>query len=73
MFLQHTSNRKARILLTVGLLSLALSAGSYAFSLTFGLSASPLHFLRGFFLGLSIVFNIAALLSIAQNRRATKS
>lgn len=67
------SNRKASILLTVGLLSLALSAGSYAFSLTFGLSASLLHFLRGFFLGLSIVFNIAACTFIAQNRRATRS
>jgi len=73
MFLHQASGRKARILLTVGLLSLVLSAGSYAFSLNFGLRPDPLHFLRGFFLGLSIVFNIAALLSIAQNRRATRS
>jgi hypothetical protein len=72
MSLLH-SNRKARIFLIVGLLSFALSGLSYAFSLTFGLHPSPLHFLRGFFLGLSIVFIIAALSFIAQNRRATKS
>jgi len=67
------SNRKARILLTVGLLSFALSGGSYALSLTFGLRPEPLHFLRGFFLGLSIVFIIAALSLIAQDRRATRT
>jgi len=67
------SNRKARILLIVGLLSLVLSGGSYAFSLPFGLHPDPLHFLRGFFLGLSIVFIIAALSLIAQDRRATRT
>jgi hypothetical protein len=72
MFLLR-SNRKARILLIVGELSLVLSGVSYAFSLTFGLRREPLHFLRGFFLGLSIVFIIAALSFIAQDRRASSS
>jgi hypothetical protein len=72
MFLPR-SNRKARILLIVGELSLVLSGVSYAFSLTFGLRPEPLHFLRGFFLGLSIVFIIAALSLIAQDRRTSSS
>jgi hypothetical protein len=67
------SNREARILLIVGLLSLVLSGGSYAFSLTFGLHPDPLHFLRGFLLGMSIVFIIAAFSLIAQDRRASNS
>jgi hypothetical protein len=72
MFLLRSS-RKTRILLIVGLLSLVLSAGSYAFSLSFGLRPDPLHFLRGFFLGMSIVFIIAALLFAAQERRVSKT
>jgi hypothetical protein len=72
MFLLRSS-RKTRILLIVGLLSLVLSAGSYAFSLSFGLRPDPLHFLRGFFLGMSIVFIIAALLFTAQERRVSKT
>jgi CHASE2 domain-containing sensor protein len=66
------TNRKARILLTVGLLSLALALSSYALNLTWGLPTSPLHFFRGFFLGVSIVLNIAALTQIAKDDRARR-
>jgi hypothetical protein len=67
------TNRKARILLTVGLLSLALALSSCALNLTWGLPTSPLHFFRGFFLGIPIVLNIAALAQFAQDRRPRQS
>lgn len=70
---QLRSSRKARILLIVGELSLALSGLSYAFSLTFGLRPGPLHFLRGFLLGLSLVFLLDAASFLTQNRRTPKS
>ena len=64
------SSRKARMFLTIGLLSLVLSVGSQALSLTFGLSPSPLHFFRGFLLGGSLVFIIAAVVVTGKRRRA---
>ncbi|MGB9028665.1 MAG: hypothetical protein WCC27_00990 [Acidobacteriaceae bacterium] len=73
MFPRLASSRKARTLLIIGLLSFALFGISYSFSLTFGLSASPLHFLRGFLLGLSIVFILAAASFLTHNRSAAKS
>jgi hypothetical protein len=72
MFLALRTNRKARILLTVGLLSLSLALSSYALNLTWGLAPNPLHFFRGFFLGVSIVLNIAALTQIAKEDRARR-
>jgi len=67
------TNRKTRILLTIGLLSLALALSSYTFNLTWGLAPSPLHFFRGFFLGISIALNIGALTQIAPDRRPRQS
>ena len=52
----QNENRRARILLSTGMLCLVISLLPQVFDLTFGLSASPLHFLRGFFLGLALVF-----------------
>jgi hypothetical protein len=66
------TNRKTRTLLTIGLLSLVLALSSWALNLTWGLSTSPLHFFRGFFLGISIVLNIAALSQIAKDDRARR-
>jgi hypothetical protein len=51
---------KSRPFMIAGSLCLALSLGLQSFHLTFGLSPDPLHFVRGFFLGLSIVFNLQA-------------
>jgi hypothetical protein len=50
------------------MLCLAISLGSQAFSLSFGLAPAPLHFLRGFLLGISLVFNIVSLTLIARRR-----
>jgi phosphate/sulfate permease len=67
------TNRKAHILLIIGMLSLVLALTSIALNWTFGLPTSPLHFFRGFFLGLSIVLNIAALTQIAKEDRARRT
>jgi hypothetical protein len=68
MHLALRSNRKAWTFLIVGLLSLVLSVGSQALSLTFGLAPGPLHFLRGFFLGGSLVFIMTAAVLTGRQR-----
>jgi hypothetical protein len=62
------TGRRPRVLLSIGMLCLAISLGSQAFSLSFGLAPAPLHFLRGFLLGISLVFNIVSLTLIARRR-----
>lgn len=59
----ETATPRARLFLIFGMLSLVLALGSRALDLAFGLSANSLDFLRGFFLGLSIVFNFTAFLT----------
>ena len=58
------TGRRPRVLLSIGMLCLAISLGSQAFSLSFGLAPAPLHFLRG----ISLVFNIVSLTLIARRR-----
>jgi hypothetical protein len=69
MCLSTQTHPAARTLLTLGMLCLALSLGSQSLDLTFGLSLSPLHFLRGFLLGLSIVFNLQAVFLARKTRQ----
>ncbi|MGC2636709.1 MAG: hypothetical protein WA294_06000 [Acidobacteriaceae bacterium] len=65
------SNRRERLLLTLGSLCLAVSLGSRSMNLTFGLHPDALDFLRGLLLGVSIAFNFqAVLLRKRRNRRA---
>jgi hypothetical protein len=52
----ENENRRARPLLSIGMLCLVISLVPQVFNLTFGLNPTPLHFLRGFFLGLALVF-----------------
>lgn len=59
----------ARTLLTLGMLCLAISLGSRSLGLNFGFSAGPLDFLRGLLIGLSIVFNLQAVLVARRARR----
>lgn len=47
---------RARIFLSVGMLYLVISLLPQVFGLTYGLNPTPLHFLRGFFIGLALVF-----------------
>jgi hypothetical protein len=54
------TGRRPRVLLSIGMLCLAISLGSQAFSLSFGLAPAPLHFLRGFLLGISVSLTLIA-------------
>lgn len=67
----ESNNRKARILLTIGLLCLVIALASQSMSLTFGLPHGPLQFLRGFFVGASIVLNLYSTRILARQRRST--
>jgi len=62
MCLTAQSSRASRILLSVGLLCLAVSLGSRSLDLTFGLRSDPLDFIRGLLLGVAIAFNLQAVL-----------
>jgi hypothetical protein len=65
----HQTDRRARALLSIGMLCLVIGLASQALSLSFGLNPSSIHFVRGFFLGISLVFNIASLTLIARRRK----
>jgi hypothetical protein len=54
------TNPQARRLTLLGMLCLALSAGSQSLNFTFGFGPNPLDFLRGFFLGLSMTLMLYA-------------
>jgi hypothetical protein len=56
MCLPIQANQRARTLFVIGQLCLVLSLLPQAFDITFRLAPSPLHFLRGFLLGVSLVF-----------------
>lgn len=62
----NANSPRARALLRIGLLCLVVSFVSQFMSLSFGLGAVPLHFLRGFLLGIALVF----LFSSARRRRS---
>lgn len=63
---KNANSPRARALLQIGLLCLVLSLVSQSMSLSFGLGSVPLHFLRGFLLGIALVF----LFSSARCRRS---
>jgi hypothetical protein len=67
--IHENGNRRARTFLSIGMLCLVVSLLSQTFSVSFGLSATPLHFLRGFFLGIAIPLNFSAAFLIARERR----
>ncbi|MGC2620765.1 MAG: hypothetical protein WA414_17090 [Acidobacteriaceae bacterium] len=52
----ENQNPRARIFLSVGMLCLVASLLPQVFGFTYGLNPTPLHFLRGFFVGLALVF-----------------
>ncbi|HEX4007044.1 MAG TPA: hypothetical protein VHX60_12790 [Acidobacteriaceae bacterium] len=67
----QNDNRRERWLISVGCLCLALSLASKSMNLTFGLSPSPLEFLRGVLLGLSLAMNLHVIwLRRRRNRQA---
>jgi hypothetical protein len=59
----HPNNRRYRTLLALGSLCLSLALTSQALSLSFGLPVTPLHFLRGLFLGISIAISFGAVVA----------
>lgn len=60
MCVPATGHRGRGILLSLGMLCLAVSLGSRALDLTFGLRPDPLDFVRGLLLGVSIAFSLQA-------------
>lgn len=62
------ASRQYRTLLVIGSLCLALALTSQSLSLTFGIPPSPLHFLRGFLIGVSIAVNFGAALTWRRTR-----
>jgi len=53
--------RKIRLMRSIGLLCLAASLASQSVSLSFGLPLAPLHFLRGFLIGLGCTLVLCSL------------
>jgi hypothetical protein len=51
----QNQDRRNRFLFSSGMFCLVLSLLPQVFDFTVGLTAAPLHFLRGFFLGLALV------------------
>ena len=58
----ESRSRRSRILLSIGMFSMALALGSRSLNLTFGLSANLLDFSEGLLMGLSIACNLGSLL-----------
>ena len=71
MCLSTDADRRPRTLMSIGMLCLSLSVGSQSLNLTFGLSPNPLHFLRGLLLGMSIAFNLHAVLLLRRGQRTS--
>jgi hypothetical protein len=65
------SNRRERLLLTLGCLFLALSLGSRSMTLTFGLRPDALDFVRGLLLGVSVAMNFHVVLLRKRRQRWT--
>jgi ABC-type uncharacterized transport system permease subunit len=65
----ESRGRRSRILLSIGMFSMALALGPRALNLTFGLPAKLVDFFEGLMMGLSIACNLVSLL-IARQRGA---
>ena len=62
MCLAEITPRRIRLLRSIGLLCLAVSLAFQSGSLSFGLPLNPLHFVRGFLLGLGGTMVLCSLL-----------
>jgi hypothetical protein len=71
MCLPTQANQRARTLFVIGQLCLVLSLLPQVFDITFRLAPSPLHFLRGFLLGVSLVFLLTAVWRIRREHIAS--
>jgi hypothetical protein len=67
----NPATRSYRNLFVLGSLCLALALTSQSLNLAFGLPTAPLHFLRGFLIGVSIALNYGALIAARRARSIT--
>ncbi len=70
MCLPSFKDRRIAVLQIFAACCLLVSLGSQSLDITFGLSPSPVHFLRGLFLGIYIAIQFQLLRLIRRHRQA---
>lgn len=65
-----STDRRIAVLRVLAACSLLISLGSLSLNITFGLSPSPIHFLRGLFLGIYIALQLHLLRFSRRHRQA---